>query len=83
MIGWGAGWIGICGLMMVVMMVMMIPMMRGHGHSGHGGHGSPGWTDDPERTLADRLARGEIDSEEYHRLLDTLRETDHSPRAAS
>jgi hypothetical protein len=58
--GW---WWGGCALMMVVMMVMMIPMMgRSHGHSGHS---ETGWNDDPERTLADRLARGEIDTEEY------------------
>jgi uncharacterized membrane protein len=70
-----AGWFwGGCALMMVVMMVMMIPMMgRGHGHSGHSGHG---WSDDPERTLADRLARGEIDTEEYERRLEALRHTD-------
>ena len=67
--GW---WWGGCALMMVIMMVMMIPMMgRGHGHHGHG------WSDDPERTLADRLARGEIDTEEYERRLEALQRTDH------
>jgi uncharacterized membrane protein len=71
--GW---WWGGCALMMVIMMVMMIPMMgRGHRHSGHSGHG---WSDDPERTLADRLARGEIDTEEYERRLEALQRTDHS-----
>jgi putative membrane protein len=76
MIGATTGWFwGGCALMMLVMMVWMIPMMgRGHGHSGHTGHG---WTDDPERTLADRLARGEIDTEEYERRLEALRHTDH------
>ena len=73
MIGW---WFGGCVLMMVVMMVMMIPMMgRGHGRSGHRGHG---WSDDPERTLADRLARGEIDADEYTRLLEALRDANGS-----
>ena len=72
MIGWTAGWwLGGCALMMV----MMIPMMsRGHGRSGHNGHG---WSGEPERTLADRLARGEIDTEEYERYLEALRRTDH------
>ncbi len=35
-----------------------------------------GWSDDPERTLADRLGRGEIDTEEYERCLEALRHTD-------
>lgn len=29
----------------------------------------------PERVLAERYARGEIDEEEYHRRLDTIRQT--------
>lgn len=35
---------------------------------------------DAERVLAERFARGEIDDDEYHRRLDTLRST---PRDAS
>lgn len=30
---------------------------------------------DPERVLAERFARGEIDEDEYHRRLDALRST--------
>ena len=30
-------------------------------------------TPDPERILAERLAAGEIDEDEYHRRLDALR----------
>jgi uncharacterized membrane protein len=30
--------------------------------------------------LADRLARGEIDVEQYERLLEALRRTDHAAR---
>ncbi len=74
--GWGAGWWLVVAVFMVICMVMMGRMM-GHGHSGQGGHG---WRDDPERTLADRLARGEIDVEEYNRLLEALHRTDHSAR---
>jgi putative membrane protein len=73
---WGWGLFG--AVFMVICMVMMVRMMggmMGHGQSGHGGHGG---RDDPERTLADRLARGEIDTEEYQRRLDTLR-SPHSP----
>lgn len=79
--GWGAGWWLVGAVFIVICMVMMGRMMggmMGHGHSGHGEHGSP---DDPERTLANRLARGEIDIEEYNRLLEALRHTDHAARA--
>lgn len=80
--GWGSsGWWVLGGLLMIVCMVVMMRMMggmMGHGHPGHGEHGG---TDDPERTLANRLARGEIDTEEYDRLLEALQRTDHSARA--
>jgi uncharacterized membrane protein len=75
--GWGAGWWWLVGAGFMVICMVMMGRMMGHGHSGHGGHGPSG---DPERTLADRLARGEIDVEEYHHLLETLRRTDHAPR---
>lgn len=32
---------------------------------------------DPEQILANRFARGEIDAQEYHRRLDTLRVPEH------
>ena len=75
--GWGAGWWLVGAGFMVLCMLMMGRMMGGMGHrqSGHGGHGR---SDDPERTLADRLARGEIDVEEYQRLLEALRRTNHA-----
>ena len=62
----------------MVMMGRMMAGMMGHGHSAHGGHDR---SDEPERTLADRLAKGEIDVEEYNRLLGTLQGTDHSASA--
>ena len=34
---------------------------------------------DPERILAERFARGEIDEEEYHRRLQALRSTNGRP----
>jgi putative membrane protein len=34
---------------------------------------------DPERILAERFATGEIDEEEYHRRLQTLRSTNGRP----
>ena len=73
--GWGAGWWWLVGVgFMVLCMVIMGRMMGGMGHGGHGR------SDDPERMLADRLARGEIDVEEYERLLEALRRTDHPAR---
>ena len=75
--GWGAGWWLVGAVFMVICMVMMGRMM-GHGHSAHGGHDR---SDEPERTLADRLAKGEINVEEYRRLLETLQRTDHSASA--
>jgi uncharacterized membrane protein len=80
--GWGAGWWVLGAAFMVFCMVMMLRMMAGHGHSGHGGS-DHGTSDDrggmdAERALADRLARGEIDTEEYIRILETLRGAGHS-----
>jgi uncharacterized membrane protein len=78
--GWGAGWWLLGAAFMVFCMVMMVRMM-GMGHSGHGGdseHGGHDRRDDPERTLADRLAKGEIDVEDYERLLEVLRRSDRS-----
>lgn len=69
--GWGAGW-WLVGAGFMVLCMLMMGRMMGHGHSGHSGHGR---SDDPERTLADRLAKGEIDVEEYERLLEALRRT--------
>lgn len=78
-------WLGllIMAAFMVLCMVMMVRMMS------HGGHGSSAGApprdrlDTPERTLADRLARGEIDTEEYQRRLGALQgssELDRRPR---
>lgn len=79
--GWGSGWWIVGGLMMVFCIWMMSRMMS-HGGSGHdGGHGDHADRgEDAERTLANRLARGEIDTDEYERLLDTLRRTDSTTR---
>jgi uncharacterized membrane protein len=65
---WGPGWWWIGAVVMVICMVAMGQMM-GHGHWRRGDYG---WKDEPERTLADRLARGEIDTEEYDRLFKAL-----------
>lgn len=74
--GWGAGLWWLVGAAFMVICMGMMGRMMGHGHWAQGGHSR---SDDPERTLAERLARGEIDVEEYHRLLEALQRTDHSP----
>jgi putative membrane protein len=70
---WGSSWWIFGALFMVVCMVLMARMMMGHGDHGGAQHGQP---DTPERTLDNRLARGEIDIEEYERLRETLRRRD-------
>jgi putative membrane protein len=78
--GWGSGWWLVGVAFMIFCMVMMARMMggmMGHGTSAHGRHNR---SDEPERTLADRLARGDIDVEEYNRLLEALRGAGHSTR---
>lgn len=74
---WGSGW-WIVGALMIVFCVWMMSRMMSHGDADHGGGGHGDHPDggaDAERTLANRLALGEIDTEEYERLLDTLRRT--------
>jgi hypothetical protein len=64
---------------LVVVCKVMLRMMS-HGHSGHDRSTHDGRTG-PERKLADRLASGEIDVDEYERLLEVLRRPDGAPSA--
>lgn len=67
---WGWWWPGL--LLMIIWMVMMVRMM-GHGtHGSHTGERRGHRPDGGERILAERLARGEIDIEEYERRLAAL-----------
>lgn len=79
MMWWGGWWwpgIVIAFLFMMFCMGMMGRMM-GHGMSGSHRHQSERRRRDvPEDILANRLASGEIDIEEYERLRETLRRTD-------
>ncbi len=76
---WGHGWWWI-----VVMAIGIVAMSRMMGHRGHGGdaghgragHGGQGSDDPAERTLANRLASGEIDVEEYERLREVIGRTE-------
>ena len=72
------GWWGFGAVIMVICIILMGRMMMGHGHSSEHGHRSQGESAAPEDRLAERLASGEIDVEEYERRLDALRRTDRS-----
>ena len=65
---------------MIVCMVMMFRMMGACGMSGSRSYESERERPDAERILANRLASGEIDVEEYERLRDALHRTSGSPR---
>ena len=69
-------WWWLPGLAMFVLCVVMMARMMSHGgHRSHGTSTSDGAAYGPqgaERILADRLARGEIDTEEYERRLAVL-----------
>jgi putative membrane protein len=55
---------------------MMMWMMMSHGHGSHGSHtAEPRGPAGAERILAERLARGEIDTEEYERRRAALQRT--------
>jgi uncharacterized membrane protein len=80
---WGDGWwwpgIVVMFVFMVFCMVMMARMMGGM--LGSGSHESERHGSDvPERTLANRLASGEIDVDEYERLRDALQRSGESAR---
>ena len=71
------GWFAPGLIVMAICMFMMMRMM-GHAHGSHGSqsHESHGRrSGGAERILAERLARGEIDTEEYQHRLTVLRGT--------
>lgn len=79
---WGAEgslgwlWIVVAAVMMIFCMIMMPGMMRhdrSHSRTGEWDRHRP-TTDTAEHLLANRLASGEIDVDEYERLRDTLRQ---------
>jgi uncharacterized membrane protein len=72
------GWWGFGAVMMVICIILMGRMMMGHGPSSEHGRLSQGESAAPEDRLAERLASGEIDVDEYERRLEALRSTDRS-----
>ncbi len=74
--GWG-GWLlmsltMLAFLALVAWGVFLVWRSTTHPHSVGGEHGSP-VRQSPEEILAERLARGEIDADEYRARLDALR----------
>ncbi len=76
--GWGWGWglIGFGGLVFWGLVIWILVVALRSGSPAR--PSAPGWgrseaTDDPERILAARYARGEIDEQEYHRRLEVIR----------
>jgi uncharacterized membrane protein len=76
---WGHDWwwpgILIMALVMILIMLMMARMMGHHDSRTRFGEADPGTPDAPERILANRLASGEIDAEQYHKLRNALQPT--------
>jgi uncharacterized membrane protein len=60
---------------MILIMLTMARMMGHHESRTRFGEADPGTPDAPERILANRLASGDIDVAEYHKLRDALHQT--------
>jgi putative membrane protein len=76
--GWGLGmWIVMAVAMVIFWAIVVfgvVALVRYFGHS-HDGQGAASTTaSDPEAILRERLARGEIDEEQFKKTLGTLRE---------
>ncbi|MFE6051308.1 SHOCT domain-containing protein [Kitasatospora sp. NPDC056446] len=86
--GWGIGLMAIGTLLVLALLVLLAVALFRYvsrtrqpvppappGAAGHGPGGTSGWAtgSTPEQMLAERFARGEIDTEEYRHRLDTLR----------
>lgn len=75
------GWWGPGVILMIFCMGMMMWMMMSHGHGSHGSQtGEPHGPDGAEHILAERLARGEIDTEEYERRLAVIQRSRETER---
>lgn len=76
--GWGVlGWVVMGTLMLVLcagVVALIILLARGARRSRDTIAPAPQLQDDPERILAQRFARGEIDETGYRTRLDTLRQ---------
>jgi putative membrane protein len=71
--GWGYGLMTVSSLVWVALLVVAVVFLIRYLGGGVQRSQGPGLNQAPEQILAARYARGEIDEEEYHRRLETLR----------
>jgi len=77
--GWGWFVASISTILFWVLLILLIVfLVRTMNRSPGRPHNAPGRLP-PERVLAERFARGEIDEDEYRRRLAVLREEHHGP----
>lgn len=73
--GWGGGWLAMLVMMLLLIIVVLavVWLLRGGSPRFGGGEAHPTRTT-PEQILAERLARGEIDPDDYRARLAALTE---------
>jgi putative membrane protein len=71
--GWGYAFMGLSNLLFWTALVVGAVALFRYLNRASGTSAVAPPRSDPEHLLAERYARGEIDDEEYHRRLDTLR----------
>ena len=77
--GWGWFVASVSAILFWMLLILLIVfLVRTMNRSPGRPHNAPGRLP-PERVLAERFARGEIDEEEYRRRLAVLREEHHGP----
>lgn len=70
----GTGWVWPMGVMMIGWLLLVLLVIAAVWvATGYHRRLAPQGQDSARRILAERYARGELDAEEYHRRLDTLR----------
>ena len=73
--GWGAGmWIVMAIAMVIFWAIVVFGVVALVRHFGHSDDEPPWKKADPEAILRERLARGEIDEEDFRKKLTLLRE---------
>lgn len=77
MSGWGWAAVSVGSLLLWVALGLAVLALARHLRGSAGAHTGDGQVG-PEQLLAARYARGDIDDEEYHRRLDTLRSRNSS-----
>jgi putative membrane protein len=79
--GWGAGWIAmlIAMLVFLVLAAVVVWFLLSGSRRSIGGSSAESSRPTPEQLLSERLARGDIDPDEYRARLAALRESQTAP----